>query len=235
MGADQTRETVISSDLTATAVELFRAAMLSAVHERGEFTVALSGGSTPLPLFRKLARQPDLPWRHTRVFWGDERFLPHAHPDSNYRNARATLLDRVPLEPDRVHPWPEPAPGIDLAAAAAAYAQTISSTLGPEGLFDLQLLGLGSDAHTASLYPGDPALHVTGLTATAQPAGIRYPRLTLTPGTLSRSRTVLFLVAGEHKRQALQATQACSEPHEDCPASFISALRRRIVLTDLQP
>jgi len=226
-----------TTDLARSAADLFVASMLQAINARGEFIVSLSGGSTPLAMYGQLASQTSLPWDRVRVFWGDERFVPHDHADSNFRNAKQALLDRVPVPHDRIHPWPQPAgvgePQAELARAAEEYGRALTQLLGSEPLFDLQVLGLGSDAHSASLYPHDPALHETALTSTATPSNVLHPRLTMTPRALSNSRTVAFLVSGEHKREALAGTLAAPEADPAYPARYIAAVDKRVVLTDL--
>ena len=167
------------------------------------------------------------------MLWEDERFVPHDHTDSNYRNARSGFLDRLPLTGANIHPWPAPRPGLTLQQAAAEYAAVLSEALGTTPAFDLMLLGLGADAHTASLYPNDAAIHQTGLTSYAHPPGIEHPRLTLTPHALSSSRTVAFLVSGEHKRAALEATFSSPNPDPAYPARYVGAHGRRVIITDL--
>lgn len=226
-----------TTDLAASATSLFVGEMAKAIAARGKFVVALSGGTTPLGLFANLARLPDLGWDRVKVFWGDERFVAHDDEASNFRSAREAFLERLPVDPANVYPWPQPAGSGDLrselAGAAARYAEVLTSVLGDEPVFDLQLLGLGSDAHTASLYPSDPALGCTGLTAGATPRGVAHPRLTLTPRALSSSRCVAFLVSGEGKREALVGTLASPEPDPRYPARSVSALERLVWLTDI--
>lgn len=226
-------EKMFAPDVATAAAELFRAELLRAVETRGSFNVALSGGRTPLSLWAQLASMTDLPWQNVRVFWGDERFVPHDHEDSNYRNARAGFLDRLPVNEANIHPWPAPRPGLTLQQAAAEYAVMLSETLGATPGIDLMLLGLGADAHTASLYPNDPAIFQPGLTAYAHPPGIEHPRLTLTPRALSSSRTVAFLVSGERKRAALESTFSSVNPDPAYPARYVGARRRRVIITDL--
>ena len=207
--------------------------MLRSVRERGRFVLALSGGSTPLGLYRALASRLELPWDHTLVFWGDERFVPHDHEDSNYRAAKEAFLDALPLPEHNLYPWPEPHSGLGLEQAARKYAETLRATLGKTPTFDLQLLGLGEDGHTASLFPGTGATRAAGLTLAARPSGVAQPRLSLTAPALSRSRTVLFLVSGESKRAALRAALAGEGEFERYPARAVSALEQLMWLTDL--
>ena len=142
-------------------------------------------------------------WIQTQVFWGDERFVPHDDEQSNYGAAKEHLLHHVPIPDGQVHPWPylegEP------ERSAHAYASILSEVLGDTSTFDLTFLGLGDDGHTASLFPGTGAVHADGLTTVVQSEG-KGTRLSFTAPLINQSRTVAFLVQGEKKREALEAT-----------------------------
>ena len=179
-------ELVVARDVAVAAAERFLAL--------GPRIVALAGGSTPRLLYERLAAC-DFPWSETEVFFGDERCVPPGHPDSNYRMAYEALLSRVQA---RVHRMPGE------TCDAAAYEEELTKVFGP-GLpeFDLVLLGLGVDGHTASLFPGDPALDVTD----RRVVRVRRPdhsRLTLTLPVLSAAKAAMFLVSGESKREPLR-------------------------------
>lgn len=167
-------------------------------------SIALSGGSTPRPLYAALGDR-DLPWDRLHVFWGDERYVPADHPDSNQRMAREAWLDRVPLPPENLHPMPTD--GGDPAADANRYARHLQAAFGlADGEFpalDINLLGLGDDGHTASLFPHTDALAVRDR-AVAVGNKDGQPRLTLTVPVLARSARTMFLVAGRNKRDALR-------------------------------
>lgn len=211
------------------ALELVAATIHESAELRGRCLLNLSGGSTPLELYRRLARRDDLPWEGVHVYWGDERFVAIDDQRSNAGAAREALLDRVAVPPSQVHPWPileTP------AASAAAYAETLLRTAGNPPLFDLTLLGLGTDCHTASLFPGTGAHARAGLTLTSQAPSDGGARLSLTVPALSRSRTVLFLVTGPQKRSALATLLADDGDPQDCPAREISARERLLLLTD---
>lgn len=172
----------------------------------GRFAIALSGGSTPKPLYALLAT-PDMarriPWERVHVFFGDERFVPADHPDNNGKMARDTLLDHVPIPPANVHVMPTTG---EPEAAAAAYQRTLeayygASTLDPgRPLFDVNLLGMGDDGHTASLFPGAPQLDETSAWVVAVRNQKPETRITLTYPALASARTVLFLVEGAGKK-----------------------------------
>ena len=185
-----------------------------AAQSRGRFAVCLSGGSTPRRLYQLLAGQPyaeRMPWDRVHWFWGDERFVPWEHPDSNYRMARTALLSRAPIPAENIH-------GIETrgtpADAARDYERVLKSfcraeTLDPERpLFDVLLLGLGPDGHTASLFPGSGVLDERERWV-AEVVGARpEPRITLTYPALDSSRHAAFLVVGADKRAMLNRALA---------------------------
>jgi 6-phosphogluconolactonase len=193
--------------LTRAAAEDWRARALAAVAASGRFAVALSGGSTPRALYALLASaaapfRAALPWDRTHVLFADERAVPPGHPDSNYGMARDALLAHVPLPPGNVHRMRGED---DPALAARAYEEELRALLGPAPRLDLVLLGLGTDGHTASLFPGSPLLAERTRLAAAAEAGLEpfVGRITLTLPVLDAARRVLFLVAGAHKAPAL--------------------------------
>lgn len=179
------------------------------------FAVSLSGGSTPRRLYECLAA-PDIasrfPWRRTHWFWGDERFVPHDHRDSNYRMARDALLSRVPVPDGNIHAVPTE--GLSPEEAASAYETTLKRFYGADKLapdrplFDVTLLGIGEDGHTASLFPGQPTLQETKRWAVAVIGAKAEARITLTYPVLDSSREVAFVVTGEKKRGVVARAQA---------------------------
>lgn len=192
-------------DLSRRAASAFTAAARRAVTARGLFQVALSGGSTPRRTYQLLAAPPfrdQVPWQALEIFWGDERCVPATDPRSNQRLARESLLDHVPVPPGRVRPM---SCDSNPVAAARAYQQLLARRCGP-GLprFDLVLLGLGGDGHTASLFPGSPALQEEGRWVTEVIApGQEFARLSLTLPVINHAAEVLFLVAGKEKAPVL--------------------------------
>ena len=200
-------EVLVFDDLEAlslNAAQRLGAAAREAVRERGRFSLALSGGHTPRRLYALLAegRAGDLPWDRIHLFWGDERFVPPSDPASNFRMVREALLERIPIPPDNLHPVPVGlgSPG----EAAAAYEQELRSFFESEGeaAFDLALLGLGDEGHTASLFPGSPALAEREAWVAAAEAGpgiTPRSRITLTLRGLSAAKAIWFLVAGAEK------------------------------------
>jgi 6-phosphogluconolactonase len=209
----------------------------AAVAARGHFTVALSGGATPAGLYRLLTASPyreRVDWGRTMVFFGDERCVPPDHPDSNYRMVRETLLDHVPLPPDNVHRVPGER---DASAAAAAYTLTLRSAFGlgsgARPHFDLILLGMGDDGHTASLFPGMPALNETAtlVLASEVPDYVRphVPRVTLSLPVINAANRVIFLVAGGAKVSAIRAVLCGPEPDVPLPARRVKPVGGALV------
>ncbi len=199
------------------AAEDFVALARDAAASRGRFAVALSGGSTPRLMYGLLAEPAwcdRVAWDRVEVFWGDERAVPPDHPDSNYRMAAAALLDRVPVHPGRVHRIR--AEALDLAAAAREYQAEIARALNaPEdGLppaFDLVLLGMGADGHTASLFPGTAGLEERRRWVVSHHVpSLGTDRVTLTLPILNRAREIRLLVTGADKADRLR--QALAPP-----------------------
>lgn len=197
-----------------------------ALASTGRFSVALSGGGTPGPMYRRLAESPIVerfPWDRVHWFWGDERFVPHDHPDSNYKLAADALLDRAPVPRANIHPVP--IDGLTPDQAAASYERTLkdwygSDTLDPaRPLLDVNLLGLGDDGHFASLIPGQPVLEERRAWVAAVPHGRPEPRITLTYPALESSAASLFLVAGAGKQTALRKAV---HPDPSVPAGRLS-------------
>lgn len=208
-------------DLAREAAERFVAAAQTAIAARGSFAVALSGGSTPQRLFTLLTQAPyaqGVDWSRVRVFFADERFVPPHHPDSNFRLARETLLDHVPVAPDNV--FPMPTEGATPEQCAAAYGATLAAVFGaPLPHFDLVLLGMGPDGHTASLFPGRP--DYPGAVAAVHDSPKPPPlRLTLTLAAINRAREIHFLVTGADKADALRAV---FEDDATLPATRVAA------------
>lgn len=196
--------------LVARSQALVKEHIQTAIAERGRCAIVLAGGSTPKPLYEALA-QENLPWSKLDIFWGDERYVPVEHPDSNAGMTRKAWLDQVPIPAEQIHVVPthyeQP------TAAAAAYEKTIRQALGsPQPEFDIVLLGMGDDGHTASLFPYTEALQVNDrLVTVGEKAG--EPRITLTAPLINHSRCVIFLVSGSNKQMAL--TQVFAENADD--------------------
>jgi 6-phosphogluconolactonase len=174
----------------------------AAVQERGRGLLAVSGGRSPGAMFRALARE-DVPWERVHLFQVDERDAPAGDTDRNWTGLNDDLVARVGLRPEQLHPAPLPAGG-DLDAVARRYAEELESVAGRPPVLDLVHLGLGSDGHTASLVPGDPALEVRDASVCATSTYRGRARITLTFPTLDRARKLLWFVVGAEKRDALR-------------------------------
>ena len=204
------------------------------LEERGRFTIALSGGNTPKRTHQLLAERPgdEIDWARTDIFFGDERFVPDDDPRSNYRMARETLLEPAGIPAARVHPVPTNVASV--AAASERYERTLRAVLAADGspAIDLVLLGVGPDGHTASLFPGSPALgererwtRAVDAPTTVQPA---VPRVTVTFPFLNAARNVLFLVAGEDKRPVLTEILGDMPAASRYPAARVAAAGRTV-------
>ncbi|MDX2091212.1 MAG: 6-phosphogluconolactonase [Kofleriaceae bacterium] len=196
----------------------------AAIAERGRFTVALSGGETPRRLYELLATPAyadQIDWEHVDVFWGDERCVPPAHPESNYRMVDEALLAHVPIPEDNVHRIPGE---IEPLVAAEAYEARLRAELTSEHTFDLVLLGMGDDGHTASLFPDTPAVTETARWVMAIHVARPRPmwRITLTPVVLNASAAVTFVVVGS--RKAARLAQVLDGGAEVLPAGRIHPL-----------
>ncbi|HEV7365280.1 MAG TPA: 6-phosphogluconolactonase [Gemmatimonadales bacterium] len=181
-----------------------------AIATAGRFTLALAGGSTPRDAYARLATDDFarwVEWERVHVLWGDERCVPPDDPRSNYRMAKEALLDRVPIPAQQIHRIRGEDPP---EKAAAEYERELRALLDGEGL-DLALLGLGEDGHTASLFPGQPAVHATERWVVAVPAppGNLW-RVTLTPAVLGLAKHVTFVVSGASK--SLRLAQVLQGP-----------------------
>jgi 6-phosphogluconolactonase len=171
-----------------------------AVAERGKFTVAFSGGSTPLEMLEALVAE-DLPWRELHVFQVDERAAPRGHGERNLTQLQDTLLGRTPLTDASLHAMPVEEANLELAAGR--YAELLSDTAGSPAVLDLVHLGLGDDGHTASLVPGDAILEANDSDVGVSEAYRGYRRMTLTLPMLDRARQRLWLVTGAGKAAML--------------------------------
>lgn len=200
----------VSDDAKALARDGARFVCGQAEAKAGGFALCLSGGSTPRPLYEALATPPlreRFPWSRTRFFFGDERFVPPDDAASNARMAREAMFSRAPVPPQNVHRVPTV--GMSPVQAAMEYERTLRALLGgrapaPDApLFDVCLLGVGDDGHTASLLPGDAALDVRDRLVAVVAHGRAQVRITLTYPALEASRVVVFLLQGEGKRAIL--------------------------------
>jgi 6-phosphogluconolactonase len=203
------------------SLELMVEKIQQSIRERGICTIALSGGGTPRPLYEAIAER-DLPWDNIHIFWGDERYVPSDHPDSNEKMARDAWLNRVPIPPENIHSTPTDSD--DPQKDAQQYEQHLQQFFqlppGTMPVLDIMLQGMGDDGHTASLFPHTEALQVCDR-AIAVGNKDGSPRITFTIPAINQSRCVIFLVAGSGKQQAIkQVFSETANPHT-YPAKFI--------------
>ncbi len=222
-------------DLMRTTATGIVDAARGAIAARGVFTIALSGGATPRVLFEMLARQDvsgELPWEDVQVFWGDERHVPPDHPDSNYRMAKEALLDCVPIPPQNVHRIMAELPNPNTVAVAyedeLKHAFDLEDGTTPGGQpalprFDLILLGIGEDGHTASLFPHSPALAERKKLVVANPVvKLQTTRITLTLPVINNASRVWFLTTGGSKAKILHEVIEGPYRPDDLPSQYIN-------------
>jgi 6-phosphogluconolactonase len=206
--------TVVSANAEAVARAAANWFVERMQQSEGTFRIALSGGSTPKTFYR-LISGPDyrewVGWDRLQIFWGDERFVPHDSPDSNFRMAEQSLLSRVPVLAKNIHPVPVDGTPDD---AARSYETTLQSLYGAttfdpaKPLFDVNLLGIGPDGHTASLLPDSPELDERTRWVVPVTKGRPEPRITLTYPALESARFTVFIVTGADKADALAKARA---------------------------
>jgi 6-phosphogluconolactonase len=206
------------------AAQLFTEIAVDAVANKQRFTVALSGGSSPQGLYKLLTANPfknQIPWKNTFIFWGDERFVPRDDPENNARMAHKVLLNHVPVPSDQIFPIPTAGKPED---AAANYASTLISVFGENDFpqFDLILLGLGENGHTASLFPSTSVLNEKiRWTGSIYLEEKEQHRITLTAPVINHAKNIVFLVFGEKKAGILaDVLEGPRQPHK-WPAQLI--------------
>ncbi len=226
--ASQSGEMRVYADAEAVAsagAELFVTTCRAAIAARGRFRIALSGGSTPRRTYELLASpqfRSQIDWPRVDFFWGDERYVPPDHADNNYRMVREALLRHVSVADEQVHRVHTELGSA--SAAAGAYEDAIRRCFGTCGIprFDLIYLGLGTNGHTASLFPHSPALHETDRLVLADfVAEVNMWRITMTAPLLNAGDAVAFLVAGRDKAQVLREVVSGSRDVERLPAQLI--------------
>jgi 6-phosphogluconolactonase len=207
-------EEIVSPDPAALAARAAEWLVARITAKKDVFRLVLSGGSTPRGLFTLLgstAWRTRIDWARVELFWGDERFVPYDDPESNFRMARETLLAGIDIPPVNIHPIPTDG---DAADAAHRYETLLKTAYGADTLdasrplFDVVLLGLGSDGHTASLLPGEPVLDERVKWVASVAHGRAQPRITLTYPAIESSDAIAFLVTGADKAQTVRAARA---------------------------
>ena len=231
-----TNRTIEVLDSKSAAIARSRVLILERLHDalkqRDRFTIALAGGSTPKPLYEALS-QESLPWSKIHIFWGDERYVPATDKDSNQLMARQAWLDKVDIPPSNIHPMNTTAdnPQIDAERHEAELHSFFNTRSGQFPSFDLILLGMGDDGHTASLFPHTEALTVRDrLVTVGNKDG--QPRITFTVPLINQARCVMFVVAGENKRPALKEIFAEQSDDANYPSRLIQPEEELIWLLD---
>jgi 6-phosphogluconolactonase len=233
------REIIIVPDakgLAHTAAAEFLVAAREAVQEKNSFNVALAGGSTPKALYKLLSTnallQALVPWSKIQWFFGDERHVAPDNSDSNFRMASETMLGKAPVDPNQVHRIKgEKANTLE---AAAEYEEELRNTFSLDAdqlpRFDLVLLGMGAEGHTASLFPGTKALKEERRLVVSNWVGKLYTyRITLTPTVLSNAQRVIFMVHGAEKATALKAVLDGPYEPEQLPAQMIHPKQGKVM------
>jgi len=214
---------------TTTVARLFKRVVNEAVRQRGVCSISLAGGTTPHSLYQELAAHvfdADIPWQNVEVFFGDERDVPHDHVESNYHMVQRSMLDHVPVSPDRVHPMPADAE--DLDTAASDYEQTVRAIVASDDQdtprFDLILLGMGGDGHTVSLFPRTTALAETERLVVSHHVPILgRNRMTITFPLINAARHVILLVTGDDKAEAVEGLLSeDSDRRAEIPAAQVA-------------
>lgn len=218
-------------ELSLAAAEDIASLIRDTVTEQGRFALALSGGNTPRTLHRLLAERyrEDIPWNAVHIFFGDERYVPHDDKQSNYLMAKETLLDLVPIPAENIHPVPTGLP--EYRKSADAYETELKKFFADDKQsFDLLLLGMGKEGHTASLFPHLKALdEKERWTAAVEVPAVPAKRITVTYPVLNRSSAVYFLISGEDKQDALEKVFDDASDFHLYPARGISPAAGRLV------
>jgi 6-phosphogluconolactonase len=215
--------------LAAAVADAFVADANEAIEERGAFFVALAGGTTPKAAYQLLAEEPRasaIDWQHVHVYFGDERSVPPDHPESNYRMAREAFLSKVPIPEQnvhRIHGEDDP------LEAARDYAELLVQTMGDIPVFDLIMLGMGTDGHTASLFPGtDPRMDEDRLARAVYVEKLQTYRVTLTPLVLNSARHEIVAAAGIEKAPALYAVRMGPYEPSVHPIQIVNPVRGKL-------
>jgi 6-phosphogluconolactonase len=230
----EVRKLTTPQDLFQAAAEEIVRSANAAVAERGRFTIALSGGSTPKALYTLLASnaKPTLPWTQTYFFWSDERHVPPKDPESNYRMADEAMLSKIPVPASNVFRVPAENPDAD--AAAAAYDEILRKFFAVEPgkfpRFDLVLLGLGPDGHTASLFPETAALQEKSRLVVANwVEKMKTYRITFTLPLINAAECVAFLVSGGDKSAVLHEVLEGNTPGEKFPSKLVHPANGKLI------
>jgi len=226
---------IIESGFKALArkgAEIFSRAAIESVEKRGRFAVAISGGSTPRSMHSMLGKEPfysDIPWDKTDIFWVDERCVPKKHPDSNFGGAKKDFLDKIPISQNQIHPMPvetSPEKGAEIYQNKLLDFFHLQNEEFPA--FDLIFLGIGTDGHTASLFPGQSALNEMKRWVVAVKGGNpNVNRLTLTLPVINRGKQIVFMISGKKKASVVKI--ALKGIQSGLPAQLVQPLKGTLI------
>jgi len=219
------------NQLAEKGAEMFCEIAKKSIYERGRFVVAVSGGSTPRPMHRRLSREPYLSdpfWQHTHIFWVDERMVDVDHPDSNFGTARKDLLDKIPIPREYIYPVPViayPKKGAErYEMTLKTFFQSIGSV---DPVFDLIILGVGTDGHTGSLFPDQTSTHpLQSWVISVKGGNPNIFRLTMTYLVLNSARYILFLASGKDKAPMIKTL--FEDDTADLPAKHVKPVKGTI-------
>jgi len=216
-------------EMAAFGLKIWEDVSSRSIDERGVFTVALSGGRTPLVFYRRLARSDHaLPWDDTHIFLVDERFVPFDDPESNYGTIKKTLIDPLHIKSGNIH---KILPEGSASDAACRYEDELvrffAPTKGMPPVFDLIMLGIGKDGHTASLFPGAFPQDEESLVIRTSPHNAKHERVTLNLPVINSARNVVFLVSGKNKAEAVR--EVIEEEQALLPASLVAPAAGRLL------
>jgi 6-phosphogluconolactonase len=222
-----------AADVAEEAAKRLGDAIRESIAQRARATLALSGGNTPRPAYEKLAKQPGIDWAKVHVFWIDERAVPPTHERSNYRLVKESLLERVSIPEANVHRMR--GESADLATAADEYSSLLVANLASANgvpVFDVAVLGIGDDGHTASLFPGGTCVDVRDrfvVSVAAAPELEREARISVTTPVLQQIRVPLVLVAGKAKKGPLQRVAAATGALHETPSRLYREAKGALV------
>lgn len=211
--------------LCEAALKQWQEAAQQAIAQNSRFTVALSGGKTPVAFYQKLARHPDLPWTKTHIFWVDERFVDSSHEESNYRLIRESLIQHITIPAVNIHPVfvGGGKPRDSAKNYEGRLRKFFSLPKGDVPEFDFVVLGIGADGHTASLFQGDLIDPFDRFVIPVTLSHLKYKRVSLTLSVLNSAREVVFLVTGESKTAILKAI---AQEDSQLPAALVHSKHR---------
>lgn len=222
--SDQNRKVIIcpnKGEMISYFLRSYQKSVHNALHHKDQCNIALSGGNTPKPYYKELLQSSlELPWHKIHLFLVDERFVPHTHKDSNYNMIKTTLLNHIPIPKNHIHFIPiEKSVLISMNRYENELIRHFHLKPSQFPLFDLTILGLGTDGHTASLFPQSPAINEKErLVTTASQKGIPYKRISLTLPVINNSKKIIFLIEGYDKAKCLREIII---NNANLPASFI--------------